>query len=68
MCSVATHQPCPTTQRDKLRPVMNVTLDPVTSALWPALANLAQFYQYDFSEIENGIVNLAGRFTITDCP
>ena len=45
---------------------MNVTLDPVTSALWPALANLAQFYQYDFSEIENGIVNLAGRFTYLD--
>lgn len=45
---------------------MNVTLDPVTSALWPALANLAQFYQYDFSEIENGIVNLAGRFTYVD--
>ena len=45
---------------------MNVTLDPVTSTLWPALANLAQLYQYDFSEIENGIVNLAGRFMYLD--
>ena len=45
---------------------MNGTLDPVTKALRPALANLAQYYQYDFSEIENGIVNLAGRFPYLD--
>lgn len=45
---------------------MRVDIQPVDRAALPALLALAQFYQYDFSEIEGGVTDLHGRFTYLD--
>ena len=41
---------------------MNIDLDVVDAASLPALAALAQLYQYDFSEIEGGVTGTDGRY------
>lgn len=45
---------------------MEIDLDLVDSTALPALAALAQLYQYDFSEIEGGVTGLDGRYRYLD--
>ena len=45
---------------------MEIDLDLVDTASFPALAALAQLYQYDFSEIEGGVTGLDGRYQYLD--
>ena len=45
---------------------MNIDLDVVDAASLPALAALAQLYQYDFSEIEGGVTGTDGRYRYLD--
>jgi predicted acetyltransferase len=45
---------------------MEFDLDLVDETSMPALAALAQLYQYDFSEIEGGVTSLDGRFRYLD--
>jgi predicted acetyltransferase len=45
---------------------MEIDLDLVDTTSLPALTALAQLYQYDFSEIEGGVIGLDGRFRYLD--
>lgn len=45
---------------------MEIDLDVVDEASLPALAALAQLYQYDFSEIEGGVTGVDGRYHYLD--
>lgn len=45
---------------------MDIDLEPVTAATTAVFCTLAQLYQYDFSEIEGGIVGPDGRFGYLD--